>query len=216
MTQPLVVILLTYARTRYMQMTVEAARRNLRYAGKILYYVADDGSAPEHMEAVRAELNGAEVLGWHSERIGYGASANKAWFQAHEVTDVTLWLEDDWTMLRECDVTPWIETLERYGDIGMIRLAHLATGLHCDTVGYDGRHYLRMDWGVPYAFSGNPALRHRRAREAWGPYPEGLLPGDTETAYDWQTSQRKGPRILWPVDIGGWGLFGHIGAEKSY
>jgi hypothetical protein len=215
-----VVILLTYGtnaeRTDYMRATVASVRERLKYLGNLLWYVADDGSAREHLDAVQAALAGAPVLGWHSERRGYGYNATKAWYMALQHCDVTLFLEDDWIVRYEQDITPWVDTLVRHDDIGMVRLAHLPVGLCCDTVGYDGRHYLRMNWGSAMAFSGNPALRHRRAREAWGAYPEGLRPGDTELVYDAQVRQRRGPGIVWPVDVGGWGLFGHIGARQSY
>lgn len=214
--KPLVVILLTYARTQYALRTIEAMRQHARYAGDILWYVADDGSKPEHVDAVLRALDGCNVIGWHSERKGYGAGANKAWYMALQHADVSLWLEDDWTLMRETDFTRWCELLHSDSSVGMIRLAQLVAGLHTETANYGGYHYLRFYPDRNYTFSGNPALRHRRAREAWGAYPEGLLPGDTEGAYDAQVRQAGGPAIVWPIEVGGWGIFGHIGAEKSY
>lgn len=213
---PIVVILLTYQRTDYALATIRSARECLRYAGEIWWYVADDGSRPEHVAAVLAALDGTHVLGWHSERAGYGMNATKAWYMALQFNDVALFLEDDWIMRGETDVTPWVNTLVKHDDLAMIRLAHLAVGLRCEIVGYDGRHYLSFDMGTNMAFCGNPALRHRRARMAWGAYPAGLNPGDTELAYDAQVRASGGPRIIAPVDIGGWGVFGHIGAVPSY
>jgi hypothetical protein len=218
---PIVVIFLTYARTDYALRTLRAATDLLAYPN-LLWYVADDGSSREHIEAVRATLAAAtgKVVGEHSERLGYGASANRAWHVAHDHADITLWLEDDWVLSRIFNPSYYAQTLLRHDFIGMIRLAHLPVSLRCETMGfYSGGHgavYLKMDRSTPYAFSGNPALRHRRAREAWGAYPEGLAPGDTEVAYDGQIRERGGPCILWPVDIGENGLFGHIGEIKSY
>ena len=216
---PVVIALLTYARTNYALATIAAMLRNWRYANT-LWYVADDGSAPEHVATVLAALDSEHVVGWHSERRGYGYSATRAWFAAHEHADVTLFLEDDWELKQEFDPTYYVQTLMQHDDIGMIRLSHLPINLKSETCGYyvggHGAIYLRMSAGQQYAFSGNPALRHRRAREAWGAYPEGLNPGDTELAYDHQIQQRGGPSILWPVGVGEWGVFGHIGAVPSY
>lgn len=211
-----VVVFLTYQRTDYAVRTIRTVRANMRYAGQLVWYVADDGSTPEHMSTVAEELAGVELLGFHSQRMGYGASANKAWYQALQFADLSLWLEDDWECKAPFDLTPYARLLLAYPDVGMIRFAHMPIDLHGWTCGYDGEMYLRIDWDVPYAFSGNPALRHRRAREVWGAYPEGLKPGETEVAYDWQVRQAKGPSIVWPFAVGEWGAWGHIGAVQSY
>lgn len=211
----IVVILLTYARTEYALRTIAALRASLHYDGDLLLYIADDGSPDEHMQAVAGAVAGLPLIGWHSERMGYGASANKAWYEALQHADLALFLEDDWEC-RGLDLTPYARVLTQHEDLGMIRFGHLPIDLDARTCGYDGHMYLRISWESPYCFSGNPALRHRRAREAWGAYPEGLNPGQTEVAYDSQVRTRRGPAIVWPVALGEWGAFGHIGAVKSY
>lgn len=221
---PLTVILQTYGanaeRTRYTLMTIDAMRKRARYAGDILWYVADDGSPQAHIDAVLGALDGEKLIGWHSERKGYGYNATKAWYMALQHGDVSLWLEDDWTLLRDTDFTRWVQLLESNESVAMIRLAQLVAGLHAESADFGGYHYLRFFYNRNYTFSGNPALRHRRARELWGAYPEGLKPGDTECAYDAQVRVAMGghnfPAIIWPIEVGGWGLFGHIGTEKSY
>lgn len=217
MNDPLVVILQTYKRTDYALQTLAAMAENFRY-DNALWYVADDGSEPAHMDAIRRAMASMEcrVIGEHSERIGYGASANRAWHKAHEYADMTLWLEDDWMLRREFNPTAYMQTLANHADLGMIRLGHLPINLRAETCGYDGAMYLRIHQSSAYTFSGNPALRHRRAREMWGAYPEGLYPGDTEVAYDAQVREHYGVSIVWPVNVGAWGLYGHIGAVQSY
>ena len=133
---------------------------------------------------------------------------------------VLAWLEDDWELRRDLDLTPYARLLAQHDDVGMVRLGHLAIDLDCRTVGYDSVHYLSILPTTNYQFSGNPSLRHRRFWEAFGEYPEGLNPGNTEIAYDAQIRNvglnTNAPRIVWPVDIGGWGVFAHIGEVKSY
>ncbi len=214
---PIVVILLTYQRTEYAVRTIRAALAHLRYQGNLLWYVADDGSTAEHVAAVHEALAGQKVIGAHSERIGYGAGANKAWHVAHEHADLTLWLEDDWELRAELDLTSYARLLTDTPDIGMVRLGYLNLGMAGQVFGYDGKLYWRLERAVnPYVFTGHPSLRHRRFREAYGPYPEGLNPGQTELGYAWLFRSGQGPDIVFPAANGEWGPFGHIGAEKSY
>ena len=101
-------------------------------------------------------------------------------------------------------------------DVGMVEFGYMPIDVKCKTCGYDGELFLCMDLASPGAFRGHPALRHRRAREYWGPYPEGLNPGDTELAYARQVGERGGTGIIWPFTFGQWGAFGHIGTQQSY
>jgi len=89
------------------------------------------------------------------------------------------------------------------------------------TWAHGGHVYWKLDKephieGTP-VFTGHPSLRHRRYREAYGRYPEGLTPGDTELAYAWQfrMGPQAAPGIVWPADYLASGLFGHIGTVKT-
>ena len=81
----------------------------------------------------------------------------------------------------------------------------------------DGAHDLPRAWPDTsfYAFTGHPSLRHARYRAAYGDYPVGLGPGDTELAYAYQYRVGDGPRIVWPQGYPTGGLFGHIGEVKT-
>lgn len=212
----IVVIFLTYARTEYAVRSIRAAIRYLR-GPEMRWYVADDGSEPAHLAAVTSELSGQLSAGWHSERMGYGASANKAWHIAHEFGDLSLFLEDDWELERELDLTPYAQLLECRPDIGMVRLGYLNLHMRGDVFGENGRLYWLLDRTAdPYVFTGHPSLRHRRFREDYGAYPEGLNPGATELGYALQYRNGKGSEIVWPASMGEWGCFAHIGTQKSY
>lgn len=220
------IILQTYKRTDVALRTIRAAQKYLRYAGPISWYVADDGSPPEHVEAVLEAVftcaqAGHGYLGSHSERRGYGANANEAWRQVDPFTPLTLWLEDDWELTQELDLTPYANLLTAREEVGMVRLGILNLDVRGRTWGHDGRLYWTLDHiphhdGTP-VFTGHPSLRHQRYRDVYGWYPEGLLPGDTELAYAYQyrMGPHTGPSILWPVDYPAYGLFGHIGAVKT-
>lgn len=215
---PVAIVFLTFKRTEYAVRTIRGICDHLRYQGDLLWYVSDDGSAPEHLAAVHSALDGQRIIGEHSQHIGYGAGANKAWHVAHDHADLTLWLEDDWELRSEFDITPYAKLLNERPESGMVRMGYLNVGQEGYLFGHDGRLYWRLNRDVPtYAFTGHPSVRHRRFREAYGAYAEGLNPGETESAYAWQVRERKqGPEIVYPVGLGEWGPFHHIGAEKSY
>jgi len=64
------IVLVTYARTKYAVRTAESVCKNLIYPN-VGWYVGDDGSPPEHMQAILDVLNKAEasIFGTHSENF---------------------------------------------------------------------------------------------------------------------------------------------------
>lgn len=213
------VCLLTFNRTEYAVRAVRSVCDRLQYPN-LAFYVADDGSEPGHFFAVLAALEekGATVFGSHSEKLGPGPSWNRAIEQSLAHCDLALWLEDDWELTQDLDVTRYVKLLLDKPEVGMVRLGYLAVGLDLHSVGYDGVHYLRVEKSKQYAYSGNPSIRHRRYFEAYDGYPKDRNPGDCEIAHDAKVRQTAGPEIWWPVNLpnGGWSVFGHIGQEQSY
>ena len=210
--------LLTYQRTEYAVRTVNSVCDRLKYPN-LAWYVADDGSDPPHFFSVLAALEdkGAMVFGSHSEKFGAGKSWNRAVQQALEHCDLLVNLEDDWELMADLDVRPFVKLLLEKTEVGMIRLGGLPVGLDLHSVGYDGIHYLRVEPTTSYQWSGNPSIRHRSFAEFYGSFPEGKSPGDTEVAYDAQVRKKPGgPEIWWPLQVGGYGIFAHIGQEQSY
>jgi hypothetical protein len=215
------IVLVTYARTEYAVRTALSVKKNLVYAGETGWYVGDDGSSPEHFRTVLRTLMDVNIFGKHSEDFvpgqrWPGKSWNKAWEAAHDWAPICLWLEDDWKLSRPLDITPYVILLMENEKIGMVRLGGLAINLNMTSMGFNGIHYLQMWRNMQYGFSGNPSLRHKRFAEAYGPYNESVTPGDTELDYDARWRVTSGPEIWWPVEIGGWGVFHHIGQEQSY
>jgi hypothetical protein len=209
----MIVILQTYKRTEYALAAIRALKERL--AQPVGWFVVDDGSDDIHMEAICDELSDA-LIGFHSQRIGYGALANIAWRETIKHDPITLWLEDDWVLDRAFDPAHYINLLNTNSEIGMVRLCRIPIGQRGEIIGDGSEVYLKLYKGVHYYFSGNPSIRHSRFYEAYGDYPNGLEPGDTEVAYDAKIQNITGPDIIIPINIGTWGLFGHIGTEKSY
>jgi len=218
--EPITVILQTFKRTDVALRTIAAARQYLRYGGRLHWYVADDGSPAEHVNAV-LESVGGDLLAYHSERRGYGANANAAWDAADQVSALTFWLEDDWELRAPLDLYPYAALLMETHEVGMVRLGVLNLDMRGRSWAHGGRVYWKLDKephleGTP-VFTGHPSLRHRRYRHVYGDYPVGLTPGETELAYAYQFrwGAQDAPAIVWPADYPANGLFGHIGAVKT-
>lgn len=220
MAEPVTIILQTYRRTDCALRTIAAAREYLRYP-ILQWYVADDGSPEEHWRAVNAALDGADVVGGHSIRQGYGKNANDAWRATDLYGRLTLWLEDDWELRQPLDLYAYAALLMETEEIGMVRLGVLNLDIRGRTWAHGGRVYWKLDKGPHIegtpVFTGHPSLRHRRYRDSYGWYPEGLGPGDTELAYAYQfrMGAQDAPAIVWPADYPAGGYFGHIGRVKT-
>lgn len=205
-------MLATFNRTEYALRTIAAIKANLKYVGEILYYLADGGSTDEHHRLCLDALGA-----WDSHRVyqSPGANWNMAINKIFQETDFMLRLEDDFELQKELDITPYVTALKERQDWGIVRLGLLPVGLDLHSVGHNGIHYLRVLRSQQYAYSGNPLIMHKRFWDHYGEYQVDLSPGETEIAYDAKFRSRAGPEIAWPVDLGGWGVFGHIGERKS-
>jgi hypothetical protein len=214
------IIFLTYKRTAYALETIRGIDQHLKYSlGSALWYVADDGSEPDHVGAIVRELDwrGHTLAEIRSNRHGYGANINWAKRRAGSRCAAFLVLEDDWYLTEPMDIDPYVRLLvEKPDHVSFVRLGHLPIQLDLESVGHDGRMYLDVKKSRQYAFSGNPHLTTPYAVACYGEYPTGKNPGETELAYDAQIRQKSGPAILWPLAIGDRFLFAHIGGEKSY
>ena len=104
------VALLTYRRTEVALRTVRAMAEHCRYSGSLLYYIADDGSAEDHILALQ-QLIGELLVASHSQRTGPGPSWNRAVSRIAEVSPLSVWLEDDFELRRPLDLDPYVRLL---------------------------------------------------------------------------------------------------------
>lgn len=238
---PLGVVLLTYKRTGEALRTIYGICDNLDYPNRG-WYIADDGTEGDHVDKLLNALRfrGENIIGYHSERYSprTGIGWNRGLGAAFQYSDYVLVLEDDWELSGNFDmngdnhpglyninpyicggkfnIRPYIEMLSGREDVGMVRLGGAAVGNTVEIVGHAGHHYLRYHRKDPYAYSGNPHIRHARMMRAYGWYSEDVKnPGELELDYDWRFRATDGPDIWRVFDIPGWGIFHHIG-EKRY
>lgn len=217
------IAIVTHDRERYAIPTAMGLLRNLKSEAYIGYYIADDSGNHESTQRVVDCFNGSgwHCIGIHSEDMTPGTyhcgpSWNLALRQCYEWSDVVLWMEDDWELRQELNVDKFVRLLRTFDKVGMIRLGHMAVGSNLYSVGDGSTHYLQYRRTTQYAYSGNPHLRHKRFVDAYGYFSETLNPGDVELDFDARFRAKEGPEIWWPIELGGWGVFGHLGTHKSF
>lgn len=224
----IVIALLTYMRTAEALRTIQGVVKNLDYPRELrTWYVADDGSQPEHIQTILKclEDNGETVCGHHSkqfaQRPACGIGWNKAVEVGHQFSDIILWLEDDWELETKLDIKPYVRLLLERQEVGMVSMRGLTDGLRTEVVTHRGIHYLKVlkDCAVgSMAYSGNPLLRHRRYLDYYGAFTIHTSPGDIEIWYDnrFIRGESHSPQIWRPAAIGEWGCWGHIGKDKTW
>lgn len=215
----LCVLLLTYNREKYAEMTLRAVLDNLLWSGTLNVHIADDGSPAGYIDRLRSIAGGygsVEHVGVScSDRRGYGANYNLATQHIHDTTDFILPLEDDWVLTSRLDCDTLVSAFEE-PRIGCVRLGYLGATqeLYAELVRVGGAAYWLLDPGSaePHVFAGHPRFETVSWEREQGPWVEGLDPNRTEFEVAYHV--RSG--IAWPtwLSVDG-GLFAHIGSERA-
>lgn len=221
------IVLLTYKRTSLALDTIRSTCENLKYPKELIgWYIADDGSTPEHHEALICELQdrGFLLIGHHNERFrddnsyNCGKGWNKGLGLCYQFSDYVLQLEDDWRLENSLDIVPYVELLRDVANVGIVSFRILSIGADVHTVGHDGRIYLKYLRNTQYAYSGNPLIRHARYTLHYGWFAEDRSPGLIELHQDdlYRLDVVGGPEIWRPAMMDQWGGFHHTGTEKTW
>jgi len=225
MTEPLLgIAFVTYKRTDLALLSIQSVSEKLIYPkDKRAWFINDDGSPQEHVDAIKNLLLelGENLMFINTERFGgktysCGKGWNLALEKAHQFSEIIMFLEDDWSLKEPLDISSYVQLLIDREDVGMVRLGGLATGSNVDIVGHKGLIYLNYSKSCPYAYSGNPSLRHTRFTKAYGWYTEEGHPGIIELHYDTKFRTIAGPEIWRPAEMTSSGIFAHLGVEKSF
>lgn len=192
---------------------------------RLALHIADDGSPPEHVEALQKIIDRYNVPSTLSvsNRRGYGANYNLACQTVHDQSDYILALEDDWALQRRLDMEPLMDAMDdSNGELRCIRFGYLGFthSLRGEVKRYGQQTFLLLDPGSEehHIFAGHARLETVSFQRDLGAWPEGLAPGQTE----WEVCKRPESRVgvAWPLDIGNWAdpnwgaLFPHIGGES--
>ena len=213
---PVVALIITYERLPLALQTIRSVKERV-ICPDLSFHIADDGSRTGHVDALIAEIGfDYKVTVTNSARKGVGTSMNFGITECLKRADFILHLEDDWVIPegQTLDLRPFVELLTAEPTIGMVRLGQLTLDMEAKTISSCGRLWWKLRKGQQYAFNGNPALRHRQFYAAYGPYQEGLPPGQTELSMCWQFDNRPGPDIVIPSC--GFSNFSHIGDSQSF
>lgn len=218
------VVILTYNRFSYAEITLRSLLENMHYSGNIFVHIADDGTPGEYRRLLENIAGGyKQVVGVSSsnaERGGYGKNFNLATQITHlNPKNIVLPLEDDWRLERELNIDDFLPVFADERGFGCIRLGYIGwtQSLRCEFVGIAGKFYLHFDpeSPEPHVMAGHPRLETVTWEKSVGPWPEGLQPGATEFAVAHIPEARRG--VVWPCDVHPRGnLFSHIGTERSY
>lgn len=232
------VMFLTYTpsmdhpRVQYAQQCLNRLCEHLRFTGgELLWHIADDGSPPEHIAALREIIvrwRGVEPTISATEHMGYGGNYNMATQTLHSLVDIVMPVEEDWELVRDFDIKDLVRVLEapyegNDNDISCIRLGYL--GWTNKPTGWlaqkEGQTFFMFDpfSEETHVFAGHPRLETVAFEQRVGAWPEGLQAGYTEM----EVCQRPESRIdvAWPMDADinasqdYCRLFAHVGETQA-
>ena len=225
---PVVAInLLTKNRTELAVRAIHQCLRYLRYEGRLMWFVTDNGSEPAHHERLGYAIPPMYVLGGISQAGSIGACWNTGLREIFNHTEYYLRLEDDMCLKVEMNITRWVKIMMMNTEIGMIRLGQMVPGLDFESrkyriythVGHEEDILLRVGKGVQYCYSGHPALFHKRFHDYYGYFPETeISAGELELSMDSSVRANGGPDVYFPWDTGKygtWGAWDHVGVRSA-
>lgn len=186
-TYPIIpVVITTHNRTKVARESVRYLCKNLKYAGKLKFCVADDRSNPGHAEAV---INAFRECGIPSDDLyltktsdncfGLGASLNNGLNWAFRISDVVLTTEDDWILEKQLNITECVKILISDKTLAGIRLAALGPAIKHDN--YNSfLSYVVGNAKLNSIFNNQVMLRHRRIYDKLGMYKTNCSSDDVE------------------------------------
>lgn len=182
----------TYKRPWYTALTLNQCKQ-IRYAGKIKFHIADGGSNREDFNYYKQIVAGYEITLGVTNNLS--DMVNSCAHNSGEVWIVTV---DDMMPRHSFDITPDVRLLLEHPEIGCVRFSRLAfwgngggappeTSADLVTVKDSGLHWWRIDKArTKDAYSCNIGfhLYHRRFWDCYGDIPSVApnKPGDAELA----------------------------------
>jgi glycosyltransferase involved in cell wall biosynthesis len=236
------IVICTFRREREIRLTIESLLKNLRYPS-FAWYIADDGSGGDYVNDValyiRSHDAASPITYTITDREGWGANVNAAMYRVEE--SFIYFTEDDYLLLRELDLRPFVALLQQYEWMGLVRFGIAAHGFICklhecdisqmcpdyNESSIDGPPHMGMMnvWEVSrvlpggpgsfYRYSNRPHLKHKRFHGHYGLYPTGRSLGRTEEGMNGIIAEADGgPAIVCPAEWVGW-HYDHIGHSRQ-
>lgn len=215
-----------HPRHAYAMTCLQSLLKKLTFGdGELRWHIADDGSAPEHRNALVALCRkaGVEPTVSDSDRHGYGGNVNLAAQAIHDYSDLVLACEEDWELVRPFDLSDLARAIGESNELRCVRLGYLGitSELTGKVINSAGQAFLLLnpDCSETFVFTGHPRLETVGYEQAIGAWPEGLKAGYTELEICARQEARTG--VAWPLDAGVnasqdyVSLFAHIGSEQA-
>jgi hypothetical protein len=190
-----------YKRLDAAELTLASWHSLLYYEGDLRLHIADDGSF------ICPYINRWKDRDWPDnsdswqDQQGVGASLNKGFSKAYESSPIVFYGVDDWMLVEEFDITPWVRLLLEREDVGMVRLGPPHPNIRGKVEMFTE---LWQGWGLrldryAYAYGQRPALYHKRFTDAYGWFKEDVSAIDCEKEYAESFVQSVGPDIVFAL-----------------
>ena len=228
MTEPVWILFTAFRRTQVAVRTIAALKEHLHYPNLHWHIcddgskITDDGTERNHIKVLKEAIDDevtAHDMGtpWGEFDLGGNINRGIQIAQDHGCSQYFL-VGDDYILLDDLDLTPYVATLKENPQVGFVRFVLLVPGMAGLVTGYRGGNQvipflrlirewcLRNPWKIDsYVHAIFPALIHQRFYDAYGYYPEHMTPGNTETGmcsqYNDSSLGEDGPQILWPIPL---------------
>jgi hypothetical protein len=163
-------------RLEYFHETVDAIRRHMTASRHDIrfYCSAESERDSRHMwfgTSLETYCQCQDIeLHWRSARANLGANMNAALRLGNSPT--VLLVQDDWLLLRDLDLSPGVEFMER-GGADLLRYSFPDIDTMRPMFYEQGDGWLRIDLTSTWIYGDDPHLRRRDFMDTWGWYLEG-------------------------------------------
>ena len=217
----LAVQLITYNRPGEIRRVIVALSKHLQYKGKLVWYLADDGSPGNYVLEIQRDFPKLNFQASITKRLGWGANVNKC---MQKIAEKHIFLcEDDYVALYPLDLNKGVALLDSKASIGLVRYDGLAGHrLNLAIEEVDTRlgvlqylEILKNSRGLN-VYSNRPHLKHAKFHRAYSNYPMNKPLGETESSFAHRVKDalEKGPRLV-ALENGIIRAFDHIGKSRQ-
>ena len=212
--------IVTYNRPDEIRRVIRALVKYLKYDGKLVWYIADDGSQGNYVLNIQRDFPKLNFRATVTKRLGWGANVNKC---LQKIAEKYIFLcEDDYVALYPLDINKGIALLDSKANIGLVRYDGLAghrLNLAIEEVKtpigvIQYLDILKNSRGLN-VYSNRPHLKSRKFHRGYGEYPMGKSLGETESAFAHRVKDiLTGPRLV-ALENGIVRAFDHVGKSRQ-
>lgn len=199
---PVTIVMTTYfsedrdgnVRRTAARMTLKSWKKYLKYAGQLDLIIAHDGAGNDEGTDNIGKFHKDASAIWDREvttfspsgRHGVGRSLNLGFRSAFKLSPIVLYAVDDWALVQDFRIIPWVQLLLEREDVGMVRLGPPHPGtegrVEAFTDNWQGWG-LRLNRKEGFAFGHRPALYHKRMIDYYGWFKEDCSAIECEKDY---------------------------------